>query len=226
MSDAILEDKRHNASARAIKTSGAHLLAVVNDILDLARAEVGGLDIEPCEVDFVQALEELGPTITGLARAGALELTMSIPSDLPNVSADPQRLREILLNLIDNAVKYTPPGGKISLIADVSDGSVSISVRDSGPGIPKEVGDQIFEPFYRVKGTKVQKGRSSSGLGLALTKRLVEAHGGSIGYREGPGQGTTFTFTLPLFESSRSHPEQGKMRESVIKSADVRSAKV
>jgi signal transduction histidine kinase len=94
-------------------------------------------------------------------------------------------------------VKYTPSGGKIELVASNGDGRVTVAVSDSGVGIPDDVGDQIFEPFYRVKGTRTQHSEPSSGLGLALTKSLVEAHGGTIAFSRRPGGGTTFSFTLP-----------------------------
>lgn len=105
----------------------------------------------------------------------------------------------MLLNLIDNGVKYTPPGGSITVTAAASreDRMIHVEVADTGPGVPDEVGQRIFEPFFRVKDTKAQPGRASSGLGLALTRRLVEAHGGAITFRRRRAGGTAFTFTLP-----------------------------
>jgi two-component system phosphate regulon sensor histidine kinase PhoR len=102
------------------------------------------------------------------------------------------------MNLVDNAVKYTPAGGKITLSAVAHDGKVDLSVTDTGPGIPKGIGDRIFEPFYRVPGIRTQRGEAATGLGLALTKRLVEAQGGEIGFESKRGRGTTFTVSLPL----------------------------
>ncbi|MGH9196484.1 MAG: sensor histidine kinase, partial [Acidimicrobiia bacterium] len=105
-------------------------------------------------------------------------------------------LKEIIVNLVDNAVKYTPPGGRVELAANASNGVVKVSISDSGQGIPDDEGDRIFAPFYRVKGVEPQGGQPSTGLGLALTKRLVQAHGGEIGFESQVGKGTTFTFTL------------------------------
>jgi signal transduction histidine kinase len=112
-------------------------------------------------------------------------------------------LRQILLNLIDNAVKYTPSGGSVSLGATRRNGSVTVSVTDTGVGIPNDVGERIFDPFFRVPGTKVQRGQASSGLGLALAKRLVEAHGGDIWFESAPDRGTTFNVTLPVAKRAR-----------------------
>lgn len=150
-----------------------------------------------------ELVKEVEPTLRGLAGAGGLGLEVRVPRNLPAVRADRARVREVLLNLVDNAVKYSPEGGKIRVSALGENGSVGIAVSDSGVGIPPSVGDLIFEPFYRVAGTKVQHGNVSSGLGLAVAKRLVEAQGGEIGYMANERGGTTFSFTLPPAES---HP--------------------
>jgi two-component system phosphate regulon sensor histidine kinase PhoR len=172
------------------------LLAVVNDILDLARVETGELEIDLAPVRVPEIVGELRHMIEGLAAAGSLHATIDCPADLPVVNADPIRLKEIIVNLVDNAVKYTPPGGRIQFAAKALDGLVEISICDSGVGIPEDVGLLIFEPFYRVKGIEPQSGQRSSGLGLALAKRLVEAQGGEISFTSEVNVGTTFTFTL------------------------------
>lgn len=185
-------------SGRTIEGSAQQLLALVNDILDLARAEAGSIEVNLEDLELQNVIKEMRPTIEGLARGNGLEVKFGVSVDIPTVHADPTRLREVLLNLVDNAVKYTPEGGKMELNASAREGSVEVSVSDTGVGIPPENGDLIFEPFYRVKGTTSQRGEPSTGLGLALAKRLVEAQGGKIGYVSEPGGGTTFTFTLPL----------------------------
>jgi signal transduction histidine kinase len=141
-------------------------------------------------------VEAVRPTIEGLARAGEIEAVFAVEPPLP-VRGDPVRLREVLLNLADNAVKYTPPRGRIVLSAARAVGTVEVSVSDSGIGIPSEVGDRIFEPFFVVKGTAPHHGQASTGLGLALARRLIEAHGGTISYTSDVTKGTTFRFTLP-----------------------------
>jgi signal transduction histidine kinase len=105
--------------------------------------------------------------------------------------------------LADNAVKYTPPGGKVGLSATARNGKVEISVKDTGVGIPVKARRRIFDPFYRVERTRPMRGQPSSGLGLAIAKRLVEAHGGEIGFASKPGRGSTFTFTMPTSRSGK-----------------------
>ncbi len=188
-------------TAKTIVDSSDQLLLLINELLELARAEAGRLevDLQPCRLRDV--VKDLRQTIDGLARSGDLDVKVNLPRDLPRVNADPRRLREVLINLIDNAVKYTAPGGTVSLAAVANNGHVKVLIRDSGIGIPEEDRENIFEPFYRVKGNHPQRGQASTGLGLALTKRLVEAQGGQITFASNPGGGTTFAFTLDASQS-------------------------
>ena len=183
-------------SGTMLKDSGQQLLLLINDILDLAKAEAGGLDVNLEEVRLAEAVNDLRRTISGLAKGSGLSMSIKVPTDLPAVRADRARLREIILNLVDNAVKYTPEGGRVELSAAGRNGNVVVSVSDTGVGIPAEARENMFEPFYRVKGITAQRGQASSGLGLALTRRLVEAQGGKINYESEAGAGSTFTFTL------------------------------
>lgn len=180
-----------------VEQSGRQLLAFVNDVLELAQAEAGGLDLDFEAVDVRQLVRELQGGMTGLAAAAGVDLTVKVKRGMTPAWADRLRLREVILNLVDNAVKYTPTGGKVVLGASNGDGRVTVTVTDTGVGIPPEVGDRIFEPFFRVKGTRTQRAQPSSGLGLAVTHRLVEAQGGSIAYESVVGRGTTFTLSLP-----------------------------
>ncbi len=199
--------KRNNGkSLETIQESSQQLLSLIDDLLAAARAEAVRLDVELETVRLTDVVDGIQHTLEGLARTGQHDLEIDVPKDLPEVSADPARLREILLNLVDNSVKYTPPGGVVELSAESRNGNVEVSVRDDGPGIPKRLGKKLFEPFVQVPGTKTQGGQSSSGLGLALTKRLVEAHGGKIWFESEKGGGTRFTFTL------RNAPPRGRKR--------------
>jgi signal transduction histidine kinase len=186
-----------------IGDSAEQLLTVVNEILELARAELGGVELNVEELNLAEMLRHVRGTVAGLASSADLNLKVEAPVRLPPVRADRERLRQILLNLVDNAVKYTPPGGTIEVGAGRRNGEVTVSVRDSGVGIPADVGARIFEPFFRVPGTKAQRGQASTGLGLALTKRLVEAHGGEIWFTSEPDVGTTFNVSLPAAKQSR-----------------------
>ncbi|MGH2760494.1 MAG: sensor histidine kinase [Actinomycetota bacterium] len=193
-----------------IGDSAEQLLSLVNEILELARSELGGIELEIEDVNLGEALRHFGGTVEGLASSAGLELRIDPPQRLPTVRADPERLRQILLNLVDNAVKYTPAGGTIEVGAKASNGrGVTVAISDSGVGIPADVGERIFDPFFRVPGTKSQRGQASSGLGLALTKRLVEAHGGEIWFTSEPDVGTTFNVTFP---ASRKAPRKKASR--------------
>jgi signal transduction histidine kinase len=186
-----------------IQKAGEDLLARVNDILDLARLDAGGMDVELSVVGLRDVMSDLHGTAAALARRAGIELSMVTEEGLPSVWADPARLKQILMNLISNAVAYTPAGGRVDIEASTGGSTVEVNVADTGVGIPRDVGTKIFEPFYRVKGTSTQHGEAATGLGLALTKRWVQAHGGEIWFRSRPGAGTTFTFALVRGDSPR-----------------------
>jgi signal transduction histidine kinase len=180
-------------AGNALKDSGGQLARLIDDILQLAEAEAGAMAVDLGPVDIGGVIRDMRTTIEPLARAAGLKPSVRVPRDLPLALADEQRIRQIVLNLVDNAVKYTPEGGRVEVVVEEHPGWVELRVADTGIGFPPDCGDRIFEPFYRVKGTEPQGGQASSGLGLAVAKRLVEAHGGRIAYRSTPGQGSTFT---------------------------------
>jgi signal transduction histidine kinase len=204
----LLLDDEYTASPGGTRNAGQtmhdsaeQLLSVVNDILDFAKTEAGTIEVSLEPVAMSRALAELSNTIDGLTRTARLVWRDGVPADLPMIAADPVRLRAVLLNLVDNAVKYTPPGGVVTLSALAVDDRVEVHITDSGVGIPPELGEQIFEPFYRVRGTRTQRGQASTGLGLALSKRLVEAMDGTIRYESAQGRGTTFVVSLRVAEA-------------------------
>lgn len=200
------------ASGRAIKESADQLVSVVNGILDLAKAESGSLEIDLRPVSVDEILDSVASTGKQLAAGAELEFEIEVTEELPQVLADAPRVREVLLNLIDNAVKYTPSRGLVRVAAASRGGWVSISVSDTGVGIPPQAGDRIFEPFYRVEGIAPQRGQASTGLGLALAKRLVVAHGGEIDFTSTPGAGTTFTFTLRVVDEDEAPSNKRRVR--------------
>jgi signal transduction histidine kinase len=190
---------RRGKSAKALATideSTRQLLVLIDDVLAAAKTEAGAFDVDLESVRLNDVLSDVRHTLDGLVRGGDHRLRVDVPKDLPRVRADPDRLREIVLNLVENSVKYTPAGGLVEVAAVAHNGHVEVSVRDNGVGIPRSTGNALFQPFRRVRGTKTQGGQASTGLGLALTKRLVEAHGGEIWFESKKGEGTTFTFTL------------------------------
>jgi len=188
----------HARSAQTLRAAGDQILKFVEDILALAKAEAGGIDLDIERVSIEEAIADLRPALEAVAQAAQVSLHVRLPKRLPEVLADRARLRDILVNLVDNAIKYTAPGGHVDVAATKSGETVSLSVADTGVGIPQEALGRIFEPFYRVQSTGTQGGQPSSGLGLALVKQLVEALDGAVQVVSTPGKGSTFTVTLPV----------------------------
>jgi signal transduction histidine kinase len=191
-------NKRWRAEfATTLRESAQMLLGRVNELLNIARIESGAVELDLEGVAIADVVADIRGTVRALARRGDLTFTIEIAPNLPLIHADRQRLREIVMNLLSNAIKYTPAGGKVTLLVGGDDEHVCIRVADTGVGIPAEIGERIFEPFYRVRGVEAQGGQASTGLGLALVQRLVRAHEGEVGFECEPGRGTTFTVTLP-----------------------------
>ncbi|HEX2081393.1 MAG TPA: ATP-binding protein [Longimicrobium sp.] len=164
------------------------------DLLDVAAIEAGRLSIEPMEADLGAVVEEVMGTVAAAAQEKGLRMDASVPADLPAVWADAERIQQLLGNLVGNAVKFTPEGGAVEVRCAMEDGLVRVSVADTGPGMPPEQLPHVFDRFWQARSTR----RAGAGLGLAIAKGIVEAHGGEIGVRSEPGQGATFTFTLPV----------------------------
>ena len=190
-------NERQQRYVKHIHTGGKHLISLINDILDLSKIEAGRLQLTIEAVLVSTAFAEVADTMRPLADKKSQTLLREAPSGL-SLRADPTRFKQILMNLIGNAIKFTPEGGKIQLSALVDDCAVRVEVRDSGPGIPLAEQQRIFEAFYRLGDTN--KKIEGTGLGLAITRRLVELHGGQLGLESQPGSGSCFFFTLPTAE--------------------------
>ncbi|MEJ2071385.1 MAG: ATP-binding protein [Syntrophobacterales bacterium] len=175
------------------------LRALVNDLLDLSRIEAGKLEMafEPVSPGFLG--EQAVAIMKSQAEAKNLQLTLEVPATLPDVLADPTKIEWVLVNLLANAVRYTPEHGHISLKGESIGGQVHFSVSDDGEGVPYELQSRIFDKFVQVKGAGSPEG---SGLGLAICKEIVRAHRGTIWLDSTPGHGSTFTFTLPFVNES------------------------
>jgi signal transduction histidine kinase len=180
-----------------ILSSGKHLLSLINDILDLSKVEAGRMELQFAPFNLPLAIESAVTLIRERASRQGIALTVSIDAALGEVVADERKVRQVLLNLLANAVKFTPEGGRIAVTAGQRGDWVELSVRDTGIGIAPEDQAAVFEEFRQVGGHHNQK-QEGTGLGLALAKRFVELHGGTIGVQSAVGQGTTFTVTLPL----------------------------
>lgn len=177
-----------------IRTGGQHLLKLINDILDLSKIEAGRLELSIESVPVELAVVEVFDAVRPLAEKKSQTLLHSAEAGVA-VRADVTRFKQILMNLLANAIKFTPEGGRIEVSARQVDGQVRADVRDSGPGIPLEEQKRIFEAFYRLQ----QSGEApeGTGLGLAITQRLIELQGGQLGLESQVGQGSCFWFTLP-----------------------------
>jgi GAF domain-containing protein len=180
-----------------IHESGRHLLSLINDILDLSKIEAGRMELEVTTFDLPTALSNAMTLIRERAQRHGIQLGMEVDPALGEFSGDERKFKQIMLNLLSNAVKFTPDGGKVDILATRANGAVEVAVRDTGIGIAPEDQQAVFEEFRQV-GRDQRRKAEGTGLGLALTKRFVELHGGAIRLHSTPGQGSTFTVSLPL----------------------------
>ena len=179
-----------------IYASGTHLLSLINDILDLSKIEAGRMDLEATDFHLPSAIDDALLLMRERAGRRGLSLERHVDERLGEVRADQRKVKQVLLNLLSNAVKFTPEGGRIDVRAALVDGSVEISVTDTGIGIAPEDQEVVFEEFRQVG--KSDKKAEGTGLGLALCRKFVELHGGRIWVKSQVGQGSTFAFTIPL----------------------------
>ena len=178
------------------------LVDLVEDLLDLARLDAGRAELKHRALDLVRLIEEVVQLLRPQLEAKGQHLALDIDQTLPGVSGDAARVTQILTNLLSNAHKYTPPGGRITVRVRGEEGCVRVEVQDTGIGLCPEDQAQLFTPFFRAPHPTVQAAEGT-GLGLAITRALVERHGGAITVRSVPGQGSTFSFTLPVRERHR-----------------------
>jgi two-component system OmpR family sensor kinase len=185
-------------AAQIIYDEAARLHRMVESLLDMARIEAGQVDMTAHAVALGDLLHAIGERMALKAQEKHLALVMDIPPDLPRIAGDGDRLAQVFTNLLDNAIKHTH-AGQITLCAEADERGIAVTVRDTGEGIPAADLPRIFERFYRVdKSRQPNQRRSGMGLGLAITRQIVEAHGGAIQVASEVGQGTTFTVWLPL----------------------------
>jgi signal transduction histidine kinase len=179
-----------------ILSSGRHLLSLINEILDLSKVEAGRMDLEMAAFDLPLAIDNARTFVRERATKHGITLDVDVDERLGEFVGDERKIKQILLNLLSNAVKFTPEGGRIGISARQVDGSVEISVSDTGIGIAPEDQPKVFEEFRQVGTDYAHKGEGT-GLGLTLAKKFVELHGGRIWVESEVGRGSTFTFTLP-----------------------------
>jgi signal transduction histidine kinase len=211
------DSERYPGYASDIFSSGKHLLALINDILNLSKLEAGQLALDETEVD-IHAL--IGASINFLehqARKAGVELTVAAPAGLPWLWGDERRLQQVLINLLSNAVKFTPRGGQIRVSASTSDSGLTIAVSDTGIGIAPEDIPKAMAPFGQIDGA-LSKKHEGTGLGLPLAKQLAELHGGSFAIESAVGDGTTVTIVLPS-ERLVTPPDQAVAPLSLVNAA-------
>ncbi len=186
-----------------IHESGRHLLSLINDILDLSKIEAGRMELELSSFSLPSAISNAMTLVRERAQRHGVQLGAEIDPRLGLVRADERKVKQILLNLLSNAVKFTPEGGRIEVSARLGAERVEVAVKDTGIGISAEDQAKLFEEFRQV-GADAARKAEGTGLGLALAKRFVELHGGAIRVQSAPGEGATFSFSLPLAAAERS----------------------
>jgi signal transduction histidine kinase len=186
-----------------ILDNSRHLVRLLNDLLDLARSDAGRLAIKPVPTEVAPLVEDAIRTMRAQTEASGQTLTQEIESGLPRIDAEPDRIRQVLVNLLTNAHEYCPEGASIQVTAARAGAEVEIAVIDDGPGIPRDQLQQIFDRFTRGDAGLTQR-VGGTGLGLAISKSLVELHGGTIAAASGPGGGSTFRIRLPIAAASES----------------------
>jgi len=205
----------------AIFNSGQHLLGLINDILDLSRIEAGKMELTFDEVNITDLISSVMSTAAGLVKDKPIKLVSAVAEDLPMVKADAMRVRQVLINFLSNAAKFTEEG-EILVKADLEETDkgrqeVMIKVIDSGPGIAEEDQVKLFQPFSQVDASLTRK-VGGSGLGLSICHHLIQMHNGQIGVESAVGEGSTFYFTIPVVQ--RKPKKQGQKDERVILAID------
>jgi signal transduction histidine kinase len=195
-----LKEKPALSLAQSINKGAYNLNRKIDELLDLARGEVGKLKLRMASVSPTHLLKEIADDMIPVAQHNSLSLSLELPQYLPSVWADEDRLRQVILNLINNAIKFTPAGGKITLRAKKDGDYLLIEIQDTGHGISKEDQQWLFEPYYQIEGQGAR--HIGLGLGLSLSKELVQLHGGHILLKSKKGKGSTFSISIP-FEATK-----------------------
>jgi two-component system phosphate regulon sensor histidine kinase PhoR len=185
---------RERVARIAVETG--HLVQMVNELLDLSRIEQTATRIRTDEVLLAPLVAASLHRLRTFAERQGVVLVELVPDDLPPIRGDEERLDQLLMNLLHNAIKFSPDGGVVTITTDETDEGVVISVTDQGIGIPRKDQDRVFERFYKVDRAR-QRGLGGTGLGLAIARHIAEAHGGRIWVESVEGKGSTFSFSIP-----------------------------
>jgi signal transduction histidine kinase len=191
-----LGNPRYTEYTEDIHASGVHLLAIINDILDLAKIDAGKLELQESQIAIPKLVEAVLPIVRGRAAAGELALGVTLADDLPQLRGDPRALKQILINLLSNAIKFTEPGGRVTISAEFERGMIALAVTDTGIGIAEADLPAALTTFGQVEGGLSRK-HEGTGLGLPLVVALAELHGAVFKLDSTPGTGTTASVTFP-----------------------------
>ncbi|MEH7252315.1 ATP-binding protein [Neobacillus niacini] len=200
-SEAIVDDiaesqEEKKEMAKVIYDESLRMGRLVNELLDLARMEAGHIQLNLDQVNLHSFMNRIVHKFQGFARDNEITISADLEHDIPNLLFDPDRIEQVLTNLIDNAIRHTPQGGSVKLRVKTDDFGIKVEVSDSGSGIPEEDLPFVFDRFYKADKART-RGRAGTGLGLAIVKNIIDAHRGHISVQSKIGQGTTFTFLLP-----------------------------
>ena len=202
-----LDGARRQEYAKLINDSGAHLLAVVNGILDMSKMETGDFEISPEPFAPGQVIGNCCDLLALKARESGLDLTMRLPPDLPEITADKRAFKQILLNLISNAVKFTDRGGRVTVAVTIEAADILIAVEDTGVGISADDLPRVGRPFFQARGAYDRR-HDGTGLGLSIVQGLVALHGGEVSIASRLGEGTRVRVRLPInCEAARPAPK-------------------
>ncbi|HEY9757307.1 MAG TPA: ATP-binding protein [Oculatellaceae cyanobacterium] len=215
-------DERGMKQIHSAKRSTEQMLALVNDLLEVERLESGMLDLAKAEVNLQQICDAALQTIAAQANAKGIAITFELP--VARAYADEHRLSQVMINLLTNAIKFTPKGGRISIKSQLLTLAVGISVTDTGPGLPDEYKATIFERFRQIRSRETGS-TTGTGLGLSICKSLVNLHGGEIWVDSQIGRGSTFIFTLPDKESQSAQKADSQAQETIKKANSKNKSK-
>jgi len=205
---AILDDTADTPEARKqaaqiIYNESTRMHRMALDLLDLARLEAGTADLKMSTVDVGALLRGIVEKFTPQAQKAGVRLQVDVPGNLPLLTGDGDRLAQVFTNLVDNALKFTPANGQVTLSAKIVEAGMDLSITDTGSGVPEDALPRLFDRFYQADASRAGGDGHGAGLGLAIVKEIVEAHGGKIGVRSQVGHGTMFVIHLPLSPGSQ-----------------------
>ncbi len=179
-----------------LEKNGRHLLSLINDVLDLSKIEAGRFTLTLGEYSLIELIQTVYTSVESLAAEKDLSMKMKLPEKLPIGRGDDQRLTQVLLNLVGNAIKFTDQG-EVCIEAQVEDDRFMVSVADTGPGISEDDLSTVFREFHQIDGSSTKQ-KGGTGLGLSIAKKIIEMHGGKIWVTSAIGRGSTFNFSIPM----------------------------